>query len=506
MSFSTAELRELLDLDDPEIVQEEEAEAVEEAEPASPRKKKAEGPKFIQAQYAGIAPWTESAPRAFVPPDPAPYPADVQDAFIPRSGFISDFVYSLKGRESPPIFNIFGALFTLSSIAARKSWFTWADEVVYPNLYVLWVAPPAICKKGTAIGRAIKLIQNLPQVCADDPVMQDEKSLELVTSKATGEGLYIALAKKERHYILPNGTFHHEDFGSRAVIAAPEFVTFMNNKKYNVGLVDTITNLYDCPDVDAEFTRGRGKQSYGNFYLTLGGALTPMHLQRSIPEEAFAGGFMSRCVLVVQETPTIFYHKPVVFPGFPDVPSLLRSLRWIAYKARGAYVFTDEAEKYIEDWYYPWKQGLLSRGLDDEALSELRFDMLMRRVALLIRMGEYREGHDITIENVEDSFKLLNYTFAMQTRATNLVGAKDAKRHYVSLSRYMQKQVTVSRKKLLNRMVQSQCFAREVSDIVNQLKQQNLIKIMLDDIEVRAPTGEGREVYVWIGPPDDEHA
>jgi len=232
MSFSTAELKKLLELE------EEEEETLQEEPKKKKGKRKEEDEeeelKFIQARYAGVAPWNESPPKAFVPPDPAPYPADVQDAFIPRSGFVSDFVYSLKGRESPPIFNIFGALFTLSSIAARKSWFVWADEVVYPNLYVLWVAPPAICKKGTAIGRAIKLIQLLPTMVADDPVMFDEKSIELVTSKATGEGLYIALAKKEKHYILPNGTFHHEDFGSRAIIAAPEFVTFMNNKKYNV--------------------------------------------------------------------------------------------------------------------------------------------------------------------------------------------------------------------------------------------------------------------------------
>lgn len=467
------------------------------------KKKKQDKPTYIQAQYPGIMPWTESPPTAFVPPPDSPCPSDPQDVLMPRSDFIRDFAYSLKGRESPPIFNIFGGLFTLSALSARKAWFQWADEVVYPNLYILWVAPPAICKKGTAIGRAMKIIQQVPQILADDPVMFDEKSLEIVTSKATGEGLYVALEKKNKTYLLPDGSFHQESFGSRAVIVAPEFVTFMNNKKYNIGLVDTITNLYDCPDIDQEFTRGRGKKTYGDFYLCLGGALTPMHLQRSIPEEAFAGGFMSRCILVVQETPTILYHKPILYPGFPTVPELLRKLRWILYKARGAYTFTDEAEKYIEEWYYPWKKDIIARGLDDEALGELRFDMVMRRIALLIRMGEYREGHEITRENVEDSFKLLNYTYAMQGRATNLVGAKENKRHYVTLSNYVRSQGTVTRRKLLNRMQSSSCYAKEVSDIVMQLKQQGLVRIELDDHETRTPTSEGREVYVWIGPAED---
>jgi len=494
------EIMRLLRLDEPT----DEGEAFDDDDGVKPAKKQ-KAPSYIQAQYPGIAPWDEPPPHAFEPPEHPPYAPDPQDALMPRSEFIRDFVYSLKGRESPPIFNIFGALFTLSSLNARKAWFEWADEVVYPNLYILWVAPPAICHKGTAIGRAMKLIQRIPQIVADDPVMCDEKSLEIVTSKATGEGLYIALEKKDKTYLLPNGTFHQENFGSRAVIAAPEFVTFMNNKKYNVGLVDTITNLYDCPDVDQEFTRGRGKKTYGDFYVTLGGALTPMHLQRSIPEEAFAGGFMSRCILVVQETPTTLFHKPILYPGFPTIPELLCKLRWILYKARGSYKFTEEAEKYIEEWYYPWKKDIIARGLDDEALGELRFDMVMRRLALLIRMGEYREGHDITQENVEDAFKLLNYTYAMQSRATNLVGAKENKRHYVTLTNYIRTQGTVTRRKLLNRMQNNACYAKEVSDIIMQLKQQGLVRIELDDHETRVPTSEGREVYVWIGPEEDTH-
>lgn len=509
---STQELLKLLkissleELDEGKELSVQEEENLSEGEKDSSKSagKKEKAPSYIQAQYPGIAPWNESPPRAFVPPNPPPYPFDPQDSLMPQSGFIRDFAYSLKGRESPPIFNIFGALFTLSALNARKAWFEWADEVVFPNLYVLWIAPPAICKKGTAIGRSMKLIQQLPRVVADDPVMFDEKSLEIVTSKATSEGLYIALEKKNKTYLLPDGTFHQESFGSRAVVAAPEFVTFMNNKKYNVGLVDTITNLYDCPDIDQEFTRGRGKKTYGDFYLCLGGALTPMHLQRSIPEEAFAGGFMSRCILVVQETPTSLYHKPILYAGFPTVPELLRKLRWVLYKARGAYRFTEEAEKYIEDWYYPWKKGLISKGLDDESLGELRFDMVMRRIALLIRMGEYREGHDITKENVEDSFKLLNYTYSMQSRATNLVGAKEVKRHYVTLANYVKAQKSVSRRKLLNRMQNNSCYAKEVSDIIMQLRQQGLIRIELDEHENSCPTSEGREIYTWIGPIEDE--
>ena len=60
--------------------------------------------------------------------------------------------------ESPPMFNKWIALLTLSVAAGRKVWLEEANNCVWPNLYVVLVGPSGI-GKGQAMREALPFIE-----------------------------------------------------------------------------------------------------------------------------------------------------------------------------------------------------------------------------------------------------------------------------------------------------------------------------------------------------------
>jgi len=501
------------------LMPEVEEEEVKKGSPGRPKGKRREGEKSGERkreenpmeQYnidsIELKPWKGPIPIPFVPPLKKPYKVTHQEKFIPQPGFISDFVFWLKGRESPTIFNIWGGLYALAVSSTRQAKIEWEAGNLFPNLYLLFVAPPAVCHKSTAMNAAKKILTKLPERMKDySLVLANEKKVHSISSKAPGDALAMCLAPRESLYLLPNGTMETVHYGSQAYVAADEFATFMNAKSYNKGLTDTLTQLYDCADQNDEMSRSRGFEQIRDIYFNLAGACTPIHLQTSIPREAFEGGFMSRTVLISQDMPEEFFHKPKHFEGFPQEEELLDKLCWICYHARGEYKMTQEAEDFYAAWYYPWKESLLAKGIADDSYSELRYDVLMLRISCLMRMSEYREGFDITLQNMEDAKKLLDYTFSLQPQVTQMATAGDAKKHYITLRNYIQKQGEVTRKKLLTRMAQSDCMAIEVQQLLSQLMQERLITIHepLSGAaagqyrQSHAPSTASEEKYRWI--------
>lgn len=508
MPTSPRELYDLLG-----ISQEEADEGVEiesEAGEEEPKGKKAEGkkePKEIipafRSNQIGPNVCTDPVPSAFIAPKEFLKP-DVQDEYIPANSFISDFVYMLKGYESPVLFNIWGAIFAISVAGARKSWFKFGADRIFPNMYILWVAKPGVCKKGTALGYATKLLQELPNQFPDDPYMREERNIDYISGKAPADAIFMSLKPKVRTFILPDGSAHMENFGSRTYVSASELATFLNTKKFNTGLVDALTDLFDCKDADRELTRTRGIENYKDFYFCLGGCCTPMHMETSFPPEARGGGFMSRCIMVHQEFPTVWHEIPEVYEGFPTMTDLLPKLRWITYKSRGEYYFTPEARAEYKRWYMAWRAALFERGIQDDALAETRMDILTIKLATILRMAEYREGFDITLDNYKQARHLLSYTLSHSSGVASGLGAKEKRISYTRVRAYMQTHKSLSRRKLLPAMSAKSIFVSELNNVLCQLVQEGFLSIEIDGYKRPVPGAEGREVYTWIGPSSDE--
>lgn len=457
----------------------------------------------IPSTEIGSCPWPPPAPFDPGPEERRPYKlGDPQEALIPPASFVSDFVYSMKGKESPIILNIWAALYAVAVESARKVKFKWAIGDLYPNLYLLVVAPPASVHKGAALGRASRILTQMPEYLAGySRLLSEEKHIKCISSRATSEGIYKALVPKTFIGVLPNGSPHTENYGSRAFVWAPEFATFLNSKKYTEGLVDALTNWYDCLDHDSEDLATRARKPLRDIFFCLAGALTPGHLQKSLPEEAFTGGFMSRVVMICQERPYELFPEPVDYEGYPTEEYLLERLAWIAWTARGSYEFTPEAKVFYYEFYMTSRERTLAATSENQMLARQRHELLVLRVAILLRMAEYREGRDITVENLQWAIKLLEYTYSCQTQAVETVGLTPEAESYVKTRRIILNKGSIKRLDLQRRCAKISIMTHEMNLILQQLHEQGEVAFYIGN-KVRnspSPISDSTEEYRWIG-------
>jgi len=440
-------------------------------------------------------------PRPFEPPEEKPYPPDPGDALMPEPGFVTDFCYSCKGKESPPIFNIFAALFAVAVASTRKARFAWAAGDFFPNLFVLFVAPPSSCTKTFAAERAHRLLQALPEelLAMGDVVLSKEKTIDYITSSATPGGIMQLMAPRDEVFQVNGGGIHVEHFGSQAYVWADEFVTFLSQQHYAEGLTDALTKWYDCRATDKETFKKESAEPLRDIYFNLAGALTPSGLQKSLPPQAFTGGFMSRVIVVSQQRPVNLFPLPENYPGFPTETDLVERLAWIAYNARGEYSFTPEAAEFYKDFYVKTKLAYFEAGTDTQTYARARHVHLTIRLAMLLRMAEYRPGTDVTLANLLKAIDLLEYTYAGANPVTADIGAAPAKKNYTRLREYVRKQGSVTRGRLLKRMSKAGCLAQEVDALLTQLAQEGSIKMYLGEHEKSgmAPSTQSSEIYKW---------
>lgn len=442
-------------------------------------------------------------PKPFIePPGPRPYLLDPVDDMLPRPGFVTDFVNTGRGMESPTLFFIWNALWLLSTILKREAWLKWYPGKLWPNLYCLIVAPPALCRKSSSMSIASKLLRNLP-FYLPSTVESYKKDTRIITGKATPEGLLMSLAPEEKMFLGQSSTTTNPKIitvkkGSQIALSISEFAVFLGKQQYNTGLVTLLTDLFDCKDFDGEVTRGRGDKPLEDIYVTLFGAITPDGLRLSIPEEAFGGGFMSRMIIAYQSTPTKIYSMPKRLEGYPVAEDLYLKLAWIARNALGEYHLTPEAESYYDEWYREWKTSLFENGA--ERAEENRIDSLILRVALLMRAQEYREGREITVENIEHAKRLLEYTLATSRAATEDVGGTAYTAHMNAIKRVLQRRGTMTRRELSMFMSSRGAVAREISEIVDQLAVEGYLVIkMANGAVLDRCSGLGTESYSIVG-------
>jgi hypothetical protein len=131
------------------------------------------------------------------------------------------------------------------------------------------------------------------------------------------------------------------------VLIAKELAVLLGKQRYNEGLISMLTDLFDSPDDWASRTKGQGEVTLKNVTLTSLWASTPDWLITAIPQDAFGGGFMSRLLLIVQQS------TDRCFP-IPEPPSdsshLVEGIQRIK-GLKGEMKLTPQARLWYDQWY-----------------------------------------------------------------------------------------------------------------------------------------------------------
>lgn len=424
------------------------------------------------------------------------------ETITPRGGFLEDFVLSTKGTETATSFALWTGLTMVATVLARDAKLDLYPSAWYPNLYVILVAPPGLAKKSTTLNLGAKILYTYHDRILDENLAYKKKA-NIHMNRVTPEGLQDLLIPApptpSRRKDIADVTV---DRGSQIALFISELSTFLGRQSYNIGMVSKLTDLYECKDIDADYTKKDGRQVLRNIYVNFIAATTPYDLDSVLPEEALGGGLMSRTVVVYERDTSRLHPLPVRIKNGPTLEHLQDALAWIAVNGFGDYILSREALAMYYNWYDTFKRDL--KYLDSvRVLSASRMDSLVLKLAVIIRAQRYEPGRTVEASDFTKAVQILQKTYNQNEDAVVNVGASERGRYYNKIEAFLEKNSFASRRKLLTSFSRHMS-AEDLSSILSHMHEAGIIRIRRNNTWTTEVTRDGREEYVYIPPRERE--
>lgn len=246
--------------------------------------------------------------------------------------FIDSYMDYTAMMESPDSFHQWCAISLISTSLRRQVWLKMGHFRIYPNMYIVLVSDPGVCRKSVAISTAIHLFK-------------DFSDIKISADSTTREALIRALKHSEETL-----TYGKEEYTQSAItVVSKELSVFLGTG--NSDFLSLLTDLFDCPDFWEYRTKNSGIDSISNVWLSILGASTPEWLSSSIPISAIGGGFTSRVIFVVEGKG----RKKVAFPELTNKEVLIgENLKHDLLNINqlyGEFEITEQGRKYFKNWY-----------------------------------------------------------------------------------------------------------------------------------------------------------
>lgn len=333
--------------------------------------------------------------------------------------FLDDWIKGLlryvEDTEAPRDFWTWGAIFMICAALQRRVWLPYGLEPIYPNLFVLIVAPPGEARKGHIPGEAKKFLQEV-----GIPVSVDSSSKRALTQE-------LAELYKTCHFTLNGKT----KVQTPLAIISKEMSSLLSVDPK--GMIEVLTDLYDSHDVWKYKTAGQGEDNLYGVCVSCLIATTPTWLASNLPEEAIGGGYTSRHVIVFGDQHDRY--KSVSIPPAPPEKikkALLHDLSIISMLA-GEFKWGEGSRAFYDKWYktLPEKRN----GLKDTRLHGYmaRIHVIALKVAMARRVSY---TSDLTIDKVDLEFAFGLLEKALE-RASDALGGFGKSKNAVTVERVL---------------------------------------------------------------------
>lgn len=193
--------------------------------------------------------------------------------------WLEGYLQFTEGIRSPLIYRKWAGICTLAGALQRKTWIRIMGQDQFPNLYVLFVGPPA-----TGKSNAIKF--------ARDALIAEVSTIKLTSSDITAEAFYIELESAHETYQISG----EADRQTCITGFIDEWSVFV--KEHSDRFMSFLADLYDNPPRRDYKTKGQGENHLFKPCFNMLGGITPKQLRTRFTEQALEGGFSSRIILV----------------------------------------------------------------------------------------------------------------------------------------------------------------------------------------------------------------
>lgn len=234
-------------------------------------------------------------------------------------------------QEAPDSYHLWTGLSIIASAVRRNVWLDQGVFILYPNLYVILVAPAGRIGKSTVIRMGRQILQTVPDIY-------------MGPDSVTREELIRVMAKANKNQNDCAVTIHSTELSSLIDQSGLKMIQFL-------------TDIYDCdyknPKGWQYATKGSGRDNIVNPVMNLLAGTIPNWVSDSMPVEATTHGFTSRTVFVFED-------KPRFANPFPKAPneSIVKDLELdlgIISALDGEFKWTKEGRKYYKEIYSEWQ-------------------------------------------------------------------------------------------------------------------------------------------------------
>lgn len=318
------------------------------------------------------------------------------------------------------------------------------DTKVFPNVYILIVARPAM-RKAKPLNSTVELLK----VINNTKIIEGRTSIQAVIQR---------LGEVER---LKSGVTIS---GASGIVFSEEISAMFTEDE---ATIPVLTDIYDFKSTYTSSLVSRGTTKLTNVVITMLGASNEELLKPIFNNRAIYGGLLSRCLIVygdkVRHRNSLVYEESKAY----DPKPLQDSLRRIA-GLKGLFQMTEEAKVYYDQWYHNVCPELEKKGSITGADGRIHTNVLklamITAVSARCELKITKEDIMVAIENCQSLF--VNYR-----RLTLGSGkSKDAEPTVIILKALWEApEYTLTRKELMYK-----CWA-DVSDDVLSTVEKTLI-------------------------------
>jgi hypothetical protein len=257
----------------------------------------------------------------YVPP--LPKAAELDEKLVTAANGVGRFQrdcadwLARKSPMTPRIFLESAPLWAAGLAIAKRCVLRLSFDDIYPNLYVLWVAPTTYYHKSTGLKAITKLVASSLQHL----LMPETTTPEMLVAKLAGQrpSNYEQLLPSEKK--LEDAAIR---FAGQRGLSIDEASKILIPKKYMEGHAEALMQLFDAPDRMERELRGDGKLIVYNPALSLIGATTPAMLARYLTDAEWESGLMAR---IIPLTPAEKEVKYVVSTHSPELQTTMEALK-----------------------------------------------------------------------------------------------------------------------------------------------------------------------------------
>lgn len=402
---------------------------------------------------------------------------------IPKEGLFRlyhEYTGGDPGKESNneicPRFRFFSFAAMMGSIIKRKIWFQRSTynlfPTLYPNLWIILVAPQGRGHKSAALSIAKKLMQRLPE----------NLQPKMLASKLTPEALVKSLAAQALSAEILKSVdptmISIVKKPAQALLYSSELGVLLGKEKYNQGMIALLTDLYDTPNEWQSETVMRGDQRLYDVCLSIMGASTPDWMQTMLPADAFKGGFMSRMFLVGY--PENWYMR-ISDPAPPDEKIGAELVERLTALAQFESNITWDAS--ARDYFRSWYDTLGEPDPGPKAAYLERKQDQMLRLAILIQLS-WGLTNTLTRDAIETALAVIHSVEPDSLRMIDYIAVEPRMRVVQRVIEMLEARESIAESELMGEVWKYLSNAREYDEIINMLVKTKQVSIDIRGSEV----------------------